>query len=282
MIALHHRTGFARTLSSWVLLGAGFVALGYMATWGTASLMYRFGGVVTVAAVLILPATLAMLARALPQARRKIISLRSNWAWWHTLWFILVLSGCTFRARDIYAAHQEPVDSQAFVRICLVAIAALIVATFTALRGAGWLKSLFQGPLAPLTAYALVCAVSTVWSVFPSWTLYKSLEYLVDITCLAAIVTLIRSAHGYKAFLDWSWTLCGLLVCSIWLGVLLWPSQELLAEQGPCPGLFCARRNFEPGLYTQQSNGLVGGSLGKHSSTTGGLGWVLGPTTDSA
>jgi hypothetical protein len=147
----------------------------------------------------------------------------------------------------------------------------------------GWLvKVAVPRALAPLTGCALVCAVSTVWSVFPSWTLYKSLEYLVDITCLAAIVTLIRSAHGYKAFLDWSWTLCGLLVGSVWLGVLLWPSLALQAEQGTLSRPFSARGETTSQLYTLSSRmdwwGLAWQALEHHRWT----GLVLGPATDSA
>jgi len=68
--------------------------------------------------------------------------------------------------------------------------------------------------------------------VYPAWTLYKSLEYLVDVVLLAAILATFTSPKAYKCMFDWTWTLDGLLLVSVWLGALLWPAEALQSSPG--------------------------------------------------
>jgi O-antigen ligase len=213
----------------------------------------RFGGAVAAVLLLIGPVIAVMLIMAFWQAVRKVKSLSKNWAWWHLLWLILALSACTFRIRDINAIHEEAVDSAAFLRIALVGLTAFVLIASTALSGSAWPRSLFRGSLGPLTGFSLVCLASTVWSVFPLWTLYKSFEYLADVATLAFILAMVRSAHAYKAFLDWTWVLCGVLAGSTWLGMLLWPSEALV--RGYDTGVLGFRLR---GVFPSQSSNDVG------------------------
>jgi O-antigen ligase len=84
-----------------------------------------------------------------------------------------------------------------------------------------------------LAAYVLVSVASTTWSAYPAWTLYRSLEYGVDVALLAAILATVGSAEAYHTLFDWTWALYVLLVSSIWVGVLVWPGEALQ----PSPGL---------------------------------------------
>lgn len=92
--------------------------------------------------------------------------------------------------------------------------------------------SLFRGLPGVLAAYALVSVVSTTWSGHPAWTLYRSLEYGVDIALLAAILATAGSVETYCTLFDWTWALYLLLVFSIWAGVLIWPREALQPSRG--------------------------------------------------
>jgi len=78
----------------------------------------------------------------------------------------------------------------------------------------------------------VICLVSTLWSVFPLWTLYKSLEYLVDVALLTAILGTFASVESYKSMVDWTWTLYALLLVSVWIGAVIWPEEAFQPSGG--------------------------------------------------
>jgi len=152
--------------------------------------------------------------------------------WWQWLWLLLLCSELTFRVRTGWEIRENPIDTWAVYRVALVATTALVLAVRLALRRPAWMGSLGRGLVGALTVYAAISAASTLWSSYPAWTLYKSLEYLVDIALLAAILATIRSVEEFRSFFNWTWILCGLLVTSAWLGVLFWPTLALEPENG--------------------------------------------------
>jgi O-antigen ligase len=83
-----------------------------------------------------------------------------------------------------------------------------------------------------VTAFALTCVLSTVWSVNPPWTLYKSLEYLVDISLLAAILATVHSIESIETLMDWTWVICGVLVAVAWIEAPIWPNDALEGSGG--------------------------------------------------
>ena len=82
-----------------------------------------------------------------------------------------------------------------------------------------WLEYLQRGPIAALLVYCLVCLTSTLWSVFPAWTLYKSVEFSRYVILLAAVAATANSVEMWKKLLDWTWILSGALLFSVWLGI---------------------------------------------------------------
>ncbi|MDZ4064202.1 MAG: O-antigen ligase family protein [Coriobacteriia bacterium] len=174
------------------------------------------GGIAVIASIL-----------AIPVALSRASSLRGRLRWYHTAWIVLFLSGLTWRVRDVSAIYSEPVDTAALVRIGLVAIVGLIAVLSTFRSGSRLIDSLTKGAVGILAAYAVFGVVSTLWSVFPAWSLYKSTEYLVDVAVAALILTELRDVRDTKAFADITWLMLGALVGSVWLGVLLEPELAL-------------------------------------------------------
>lgn len=147
--------------------------------------------------------------------------------WWHFLWLVIFLSGLVFRDRNAAAAYSHPVDTAAVYRIALIFVVAVWLMLRLFLRRTHWVQSLFQGLVGGLTVYSLYAAVTTLWSVYPFWSLYKACEYSVDIAVLAAVLVTVRSVESYKSLFDWTWILLGLALASAWLGALLDPKDAL-------------------------------------------------------
>lgn len=144
----------------------------------------------------------------------------------------MFLSGLIFRQRDTQAIREAPVDFWAAYRISLVSVTALVLLVRLAFRQADWTPSLFRGLVGALAIYSSVCVASTLWSVYPAWTLYKSLEYLVDVALIAAILATVRSAQTYKALFDRTWMLLGGLLVTFWAEAVVWPENAWVPTHG--------------------------------------------------
>jgi len=184
--------------------------------------------------IIVLLALLAglLLATALTMVFENAAAFLKSVTWWQVLWLSVFVSGLVFRDRDLHAVESEPLDAWAIVRIALMCATAMILMVRLALRQTPWLEHLRRGLIAVPGAYCLVCLASCLWSVYPAWTLYKSLELLVDVALLAAVVATARSIKSYKALFDWTWILEGLLLTSVWLGLLFWSQQALVPSEG--------------------------------------------------
>lgn len=182
------------------------------------------GDLIAFAFVLVAPVAAVMGVFAARTAIRGWSPLWRRLKWWHGLWLVMFVSGLVFRIRDVQDINQDPADAAALFRIALEALLAFVLMTRLALRrGPSWLSSLFQGLTAALAVYSLACVVSSLWSVFPTWTLYKSCEYLVDVALLATIVATVNSTEEYRTFFNWTWTIYGALLVWVWVGAVIWP-----------------------------------------------------------
>ncbi|MGI9072215.1 MAG: O-antigen ligase family protein [Bryobacteraceae bacterium] len=180
-------------------------------------------------ALLIAPFAFPVLGK---QSLTRFRNLWKQLSWWHGLWFLVFLSGLVFRFRDSQAISDSAVDFWALYRIGLMGITGSALAMRFFLRRSPLQISLFRGLIGRLLIYALVCVCSTVWSAYPAWTFYKSLEYLVVVVLLAAVLATLASAASYKSVLDLMWTIDGLLLISIWIGALIWPADALQSSAG--------------------------------------------------
>ena len=176
-----------------------------------------------------------VLPRSMDQALSRFRAIRKQFAWWHCLWLLLFLSAFQFRMRDSHDIAETAVDGGALYRISLVAIVATVLGVRLLLRRTPLVSAMFQGLIGRITIYVSICIFSTLWSVYPAWTLYRSLEYLVDVGVIAAILATLASLENYKRALDWTWTLDGILLTSFWLGALLWPADAFQPSNGLIP-----------------------------------------------
>jgi O-antigen ligase len=155
---------------------------------------------------------------------------RSSFTWWQVAWFVVFISGFVFRGRTAAEISNSAIDGWALYRIGCVFIVGLILFVRLTLRKTRWLPTLFSGFIGIFLLYPLISLASTSWSVLPPWTLYKSLEFMVDLATLAAILATIQSAEEYKKLVNWTWILLGLLVLSAWVGAAFDPADALFAD----------------------------------------------------
>ena len=219
----------------WIGLLAAFVLLGFIGSLLLRLLLSPIDSFLVTLLLLLSAPALVLFARGFSQGTRNLGEFRRNLTWWHGLWLVLFLSEIFLRVRDVHDIRETAVDAEAAYRIVLVGMTALVLLVRLAFRQSAWLGSLFRGLVGAMTLYALFSATSTIWSVYPAWTLYKSGEYLVDLALLAAILGVVRSTETYKTLFDWTYTLYGLLLSSVWLGVLLWPKLALVRTPGLLP-----------------------------------------------
>lgn len=215
---------------------AALVLVGAMLTAGVLGVASHFHSGDAVAlglALLGLPVLVVAIAALCYAVNNALAFVSSSIKWWHVLWLLTFVSALVFRVRNASDISSDPLDGWAIFRIAMDMVVAFVLLGRLALRRTHWLGSMVRGALGALTVYGLVCLASTAWSVFPSWTLYKSFEYLVDIALLAAILESLDSTDEYRNLFNWTWALYALLLLSVWIGAIIWPQEALYGADLP-------------------------------------------------
>lgn len=217
-----------RDRRSMILLGI-FVGLGLiisLALYLLAGSSDYAGLIVAAVAVLGIPA-FALLINAWPEALQCARQLKANWTWWHPLWFFLFFSTLVFRIRDVGQASQNPLDGAAMLRIIPEGLVSLSLIIRLILKKPNWLGSLFRGIPGAMAIYCLVCIATTPISVNAGWTAYKSLEFLADVSMMAAIVASAEGFFTFENLVDWTLTFYGISLVGVWINLPIWPTEAM-------------------------------------------------------
>lgn len=184
----------------------------------------------------VLPPAVLLAAFVIPTVRKESLarlgSLRKQMSWWHGLWLLVFISALVFRMRDTRDISASAIDFWALYRVALMGVVGFALTIRLAMKKPSFSLSLFRGLLGGMLSYSLFCLFSTTWSAYRAWTLYKSVEYLIVVVLIAAIVATFRFTTDYKQVFDLTWAIDGLLLLCIWIGALLWPSQAFEPSGG--------------------------------------------------
>lgn len=150
-------------------------------------------------------------------------------------WVAYFVSGLPLRVRGAAEIEASVLDSAAALRVVLVAGVGLVVLALlfrrseksSALAGG----RLFSGA-AILLCYGGFALLSSLWSISPMWTAYKSVEYLVGLALAMGIAFSIRSLDDLKSVVNVTWSLYVVLLGLVWAGFLLAPSRAMIATRG--------------------------------------------------
>jgi O-antigen ligase len=186
-------------------------------------------GLVSLAMILALPAMWAAWVGA-KEVRRVLSAFWPRVKWWHWVWFLSVISGFVFRYRSASEISQSPVDSTAALRLGPEVIVLCILAARLVFRKPDWGPSMTRGIVGSMAAFGAVCLLSSLWSVKFSWTAYKSIEYLLDLSIVAVVLAIVRTSEEYKTFIDWTWVIAAAGVAWVWIGLPIWPGPTWFDE----------------------------------------------------
>lgn len=145
------------------------------------------------------------------------------------LWVAFWASGLTFRGRSVADIEANPLDTAALVRVTLVGIIGLVVTASAAYQGVRVLdiaRSLPR-PAIWVLVFSLLSLVSTFWSVYPTWTFYRATEYLLGIVLVFFVTRRMSKAAQVRRVWDITWLLQGVLLMSVWVGVIVTPELAL-------------------------------------------------------
>lgn len=177
-----------------------------------------------------------VLALAVPQVAENYHYLRPRLNHWHLVWYGIYISSLVFRIRALADFQEQPVDSWALLRIGPEGIIGLYLLGLLAMRRLQWFKSLFTGLPGILAVYSIFCLLTTFWSVFAPWTFYKSMEFMLDVSVIAALLCVIHNAEQYKTLFDFTWTVYGIETVWCWMQLGIWPAEAL--QEGRLKGVF--------------------------------------------
>ncbi len=235
--ATEDRSLEAKPRLRWGLL-AIFIAIGFSISVGVSMAAGSDPyGVLIVAGVIAACIPLIFLSiNAFPEAMASLRELAQAWTWWHPLWFFIFFSMLVFRIRDVGEAKANPLDSWAMLRIIPEGFVSLMLIIRLILKKPNWLGALFRGIPGAMAIYCLVCLATTAWSVNASWTAYKSLEFLADVSLLASIVASAEGFFTYKNLVDWTLTFYGISLVGVWSNLPIWPTEAM--DGGRLTGVF--------------------------------------------
>jgi len=223
----HTTVDLPRRSSSWLILLFVLVGFSIAVLVSLLAGSKPYGVLMAAGGILAAIPAVALTIKAVPQGWAKARMLAQNWTWWHPLWFLIFFSMLVFRIRDVGAAKANPLDAWAMTRVLPEVFVALALIIRLLLKKPNWLRALFTGIPGAMAVYCLVCVASSVWSVNASWTAYKSLEFLADVSLLAAIVASADSSATYQNLLDWTLTFYGLSLVGVWINLPIWPNEAM-------------------------------------------------------
>jgi O-antigen ligase len=226
IVGLARSPEIRRGKSMWLILA--FVCAGVCLSVIVSAFASSSHGILIGAAVILLAApAIALAMHAVPQGLTMVRNFAHDWQWWHPLWFLIFFSTLVFRIRDVGEAQSTPIDSYAMLRLIPEALVSLALVIRLVLKKPNWLGALFRGIPAAMAVYCLVCLATTPFSVNASWTAYKSLEFLLDVSLLAAIVAGSEGFATYENLLNGTLVLYGLSLVGVWINLAIWPADAM-------------------------------------------------------
>jgi hypothetical protein len=202
----------------------GFVLLGVPLSYLLFPVFERYGLLAAAFIIVAVPFGILIGIFALPHLLRGVLSTVKQFTWWHWLLLLLFLSNQTFRVRSYQQAQAEPLDAWGALRIIPEVVVAIVLGLRVTSHKTSF-RQLLTGLPGALTLFSLIGIASSSWSVYPAWTLYKSMEYLLDVTLLVAILDAEHTAEDYVRVINWILTVYALETLVAWFGTVLWPAE---------------------------------------------------------
>jgi len=164
----------------------------------------------------------------------------------------------------------EEAGADNYVRLAFLALAGLVISFIAVKYRFAFFSELSSWPLGVFVLFAFWGSASTLWSVAPASTLYKSLEYGVMVVVFALTASLINltirdpqyKTLALKRVFDFNWFLIFLLIVVVYIEIPIWP--EIAISQGYREEVAMIPFALEGALPAQDANavGLLAAIMG--------------------
>ncbi|MGO9126851.1 MAG: O-antigen ligase family protein [Terriglobales bacterium] len=216
-----------------ILTFLGITALTVIVAFSLSELKYGVLNLGFLAGGLVL---LMLLALAFPQMKANWRYLRARLNRWHLIWYGIYISALVWEVRTLESYRGSPLDAFSALRLGPELFIGLYMLYLMGTGRVKWFSSLFRGIPGVLAFYCVYCASTALWSVFWPWTVFKSGEYLLDVSVIAAILCVVSTTEEYRTLLDWTWTIFAVELVWCVIQIPIFPGQAL--EDGRLCGVF--------------------------------------------
>jgi len=155
----------------------------------------------------------------------------NTWKKWRLVWLIAFAAGIVIIARDSETVRESLVGLGQIHRIIAISLLAIITTTFFVRNPSVPFKSIFFF----WTLFAIWQIITAIWSTFPSWTLYRSVEYLIMVLITEYCANSLKDSAQFYKWVNLIWCFIGFMVFSVWLGVIISPNLALGPSHGMIP-----------------------------------------------
>lgn len=147
------------------------------------------------------------------------------------LWMLAFLSGLTFETQNILIIKENPIQLTFIHKIISHILLILFLMPFIFKKMNILIKGIYQ----PFILYSLWCFLSAIWSVYPIWTAYRAIEYFIILTLVAYTSTILNQLEDLKNWINFVWGFVFILVITVFVGILIFPSEALVPSRGIIP-----------------------------------------------
>jgi len=194
---------------------------------------YGVYGLLLAAGALVL---LTLFYLAIPQMKANWLFLRPRLNRWHWIWYGIYVSALVWEVRSLESYRESPLDVFSILRLGPELFIGLYMLYLMGTGRVKWFSSLFKGIPGALAFYCLFCATSAIWSVFGPWTLFKAVEYMLDVSVIAAVLCVFSTSEEYRTLLDWTWTIFAVELLWCVAQVPIFPGRAF--DEGRLCGVF--------------------------------------------
>jgi O-antigen ligase len=167
----------------------------------------------------------------LPVAVAKVRALAAKANQLDLMWFLLFASLNLGSMRTAGELADEPVDTVRLMRISLLLVIECWIVASILIRKRP-LASLFRGVHRFMVLYTIVALLSMFWSPNPGLSAWKAFEVLVDVSFICFLISTPNWKKHLAGLWNLTWFMVMLLICSVWVGVALFPSRALQVYSG--------------------------------------------------
>ncbi len=147
------------------------------------------------------------------------------------MWFLLFVSLHLGSMRTAGELADEPVDTVRLIRILLLLVIECWIIASILIRKRP-LASLFGGIHRFMILYTMVALLSMFWSPSPGLSAWKAFEVLVDVSFICFLISTPNWKKHLARLWNLTWFIVMLLICSVWVGVALFPGRAFQVYSG--------------------------------------------------